>query len=63
MATIAEAVDHLVIRMNIEPWECDLLSDEEIESLYSYTVSEDGQIELIAPDGTVFQATLTKKES
>lgn len=63
MATITEAVEHFTARMTIEPWECDAFSDEEIESLYSYTVSEDGQIELIAPDGTVFQATLVKKEA
>lgn len=62
MATINDAVNHLIPRLNIEPWEFDAFSDEEIESLYSYTISEDGQIELYAPDGTVFVATLTIKE-
>lgn len=62
MATINEAVEHLIDRMNIDPWEYDSFSDEEVNALYSYTVTEDGRIELIAPDGTVFHATLSIKE-
>ena len=62
MATIEEALEHLIARTNIEPWEYDGFSDEEVESLYSITTTEDGRIELIAPDGTEFVATLIKKD-